>query len=53
MSRQEDTKKKLERLLEKLFIQDDNDIVILGKPKPPYLYGNCCTESYGGYSYSA
>ena len=47
----DDIEKKLADLLEELFMQDDEDIVVLRKPGFPIIDGNCCSGSYGGYSY--
>jgi hypothetical protein len=52
---QEDAKK-LEKLLEKLFEDDDestpDDVVILDGPAGPWPipFGNCCSYSYNNYS---
>ena len=51
LPKQNDTEKRLENLLERLFVQSSGDVVVLEKPKLMYLDGNCCTESYGSYSY--
>ena len=40
--------KKLEDLLGSLFA-DDEDIVVLGDPRPSVLSTDCCKYSYGTY----
>ena len=42
--------KKLEKLLEKLFEDDEStlaDIEVLREPGPPKPFGSCCSYSYG------
>ncbi len=51
----QENRKKLEKLLEKLFEDDDewtpDDIAVLRKPKRPIRpFTDCCSYSYGGYS---
>jgi len=53
LPKQNDTEKRLEDLLERLFVQSSGDVVVLKKPKLMYPDGNCCTESYGSFSYTS
>ena len=42
----------LEKLLESLFADDDElseEVVVLGRPIPFALTGNCCVNNYGSY----
>ena len=51
----EESRKKLEKLLEKLFEEDDDyepipgDVEVIRKPRPFEPFTSCCTYSYTSY----